>query len=76
MAYLIGAGSADFTTLKHHLETTDGNLSVHLRKLEDARYVTVENSFEDRKPRTELRLTDEARKAFISYLDSLTKLIS
>lgn len=76
MAYLIGAGSADFNTLKQHLETTDGNLSVHLRKLEDARYVSVEKSFKDRKPRTEVRVTDEGRKAFISYLDSLTKLIS
>jgi len=44
MAYLIGAGSADFNTLKQHLETTDGNLLVHLRKLEDARYVSVEKS--------------------------------
>ncbi len=75
MAYLIGAGSADFTTLKQHLETTDGNLSIHLRKLEDARYVAVEKSFKNKKPKTEIRLTDEGRKAFVSYLDSLTRLL-
>jgi DNA-binding MarR family transcriptional regulator len=52
MAYLIGAGSADFATLKAKLDTTDGNLSVHLRKLEEAGYVAVTKSFRERKPLT------------------------
>ena len=76
MAFLVGADRADFVTLKQHLQTTDGNLSVHLRKLEDAGYVEIDKSFQDRKPRTEIRLTSKGRKAFVKYLDSLSKLIS
>jgi DNA-binding MarR family transcriptional regulator len=76
MAFLIGADRTDFVTLKQHLQTTDGNLSVHLRKLEDAGYVEIDKSFQDRKPRTEIRLTSKGRKAFVKYLDSLSKLIS
>jgi len=76
MAYLIGANRADFVTLKRHLQTTDGNLSVHLRKLEEAGYVEIEKSFQDRKPRTEVKLTTKGRKAFVRYLDSLSGLIS
>jgi DNA-binding MarR family transcriptional regulator len=75
MAYLIGAARADFITLKQHLQTTDGNLSVHLRKLEEAGYVEIDKSFQDRKPRTEVRLTAKGRKAFVKYLDSLSGLI-
>ena len=45
MAYLSGAGTADFTSLKARLQTTDGNLSVHLRKLEEAGFVAVTKSF-------------------------------
>ena len=76
MAYIIGANRADFVTLKQHLQTTDGNLSVHLRKLEEAGYVEIEKSFQDRKPRTEVKLTTKGRKAFVRYLDSLSGLIS
>lgn len=75
MAYLVGAGSADFTTLKKHLQTTDGNLSVHLRKLEEAGYVAIKKSFRDRKPLTEVRLTAAGRAAFVEYLDSMARLI-
>ena len=75
MAYRIGATRCDFVTLKQHLQTTDGNLSVHLRKLEEAGYVEVEKSFQDRKPRTEVKLTTKGRKAFVRYLDSLSGLI-
>ena len=76
MAYLVGAGSADFGTLKAKLDATDGNLSVHLRKLEEAGYVTVTKSFRDRKPLTEVTLTEPGRKAFADYLDALGKLVS
>ena len=75
MAYLVGAGSSDFATLKQHLQTTDGNLSVHLRKLEDAGYVEIDKSFKDRKSKTDVRLTEQGRSAFVSYLDSLSGLL-
>ena len=52
MAYLSGADAADFNELKAKVGGTDGNLSVHLRKLEDAGYVNVRKTFKDRKPRT------------------------
>jgi DNA-binding HxlR family transcriptional regulator len=74
MAYLIGAGSADFATLKAKLDTTDGNLSVHLRKLEEAGYVAVTKSFRERKPLTEVALTEPGCKAFADYLHALRKL--
>jgi DNA-binding MarR family transcriptional regulator len=75
MAYLVGAGSADFTTLKTHLKATDGNLSVQLRKLEDAGYVAIRKSFHDRKPLTEVSLTKSGREAFLKYLESMAGLI-
>ena len=75
MAYLVGAGSADFSTLKTRLQATDGNLSVHLRKLEEAGYVAVAKSFRDRKPLTEVSLTQAGRSAFVKYLDLLGKLV-
>jgi DNA-binding MarR family transcriptional regulator len=75
MAYLSGAGSADFNTLKARLQATDGNLSAHLRKLEDAGFVTVEKAFVNRKPLTTLTLTDAGRTAFAAYLDAIGKLV-
>lgn len=75
MAYLSGAGSADFNTLKTRLQATDGNLSAHLRKLEDAGFVRVEKSFVNRKPLTTLILTDTGRTAFAAYLDAIGKLV-
>jgi len=76
MAYLSGAGSADFNELKAKVGGTDGNLSVHLRKLEDAKYVRVEKTFRDRKPRTICHLTEKGRKAWIAYIERLEKLIA
>lgn len=75
MAYLSGAELADFTELKARLKASDGNLSVHLRKLEEAGYVAVEKRFHNRKPLTRVRLTDAGREAFIAYLDAIEKLI-
>jgi len=76
MAYLSSVGCADFNELKARLQATDGNLSVHLRKLEEAGYVDVEKSFIDRKPRTSVRLSDDGRAAFVRYLDAMQKLVS
>ncbi len=75
MAYLSGAGSADFNTLKTRLQATDGNLSAHLRKLEDAGFVRAEKAFVNRKPLTTLTLTDAGRTAFAAYLDAIGKLV-
>ena len=75
MAVLAGVDSADFNTLKARLQNNDGNLSVHLRKLEDAVLVAVEKSFQGRKPLTQARMTDAGRKAFLSYLDAMAGLV-
>jgi len=64
-----------FAELKRLLEATDGNLSVHARKLEDAGYVACSKAFAGRVPRTEYRLTPEGRRAFEKYLDHLETLI-
>jgi DNA-binding HxlR family transcriptional regulator len=64
-----------FTDLKRLLDTTDGNLSVHARKLEEAKYVMCKKGFEGRTPRTEYRLTPAGRRAFERYLDHMEALI-
>ena len=64
-----------FNELKRLLRTTDGNLSVHARKLEDAGYVECSKTFENRMPRTEYRLTDDGRQALAKYLDHMEALI-
>lgn len=67
--------SVSFSDLKALLQTTDGNLSVHARKLEDADYVTCTKSFEGRVPKTEYRLTAAGRRALERYLDHMEALI-
>jgi DNA-binding PadR family transcriptional regulator len=57
------------------MQTTDGNLSVHARKLEDARYISCTKSFEGRVPRTEYKLTAIGRRALEKYLDHMEALI-
>jgi DNA-binding MarR family transcriptional regulator len=75
MAYLADAEVADFNELKAALDATQGNLSVHLRKLEEADYVAIEKSFLNRKPLTRIRITDKGRAAFARYLDAIAKLV-
>jgi len=75
MAYLANAEVADFNELKTLLEVTQGNLSIQLRKLEEAGYVGIEKGFLGRKPRTQIRITAAGRKAFAAYLDALAQLI-
>jgi DNA-binding MarR family transcriptional regulator len=75
MAYLSSAKSATFSELKVKTEASDGNLSVHLRKLEDAGYVAIDKRFVDRKPQTRAALTELGRSAWIAYLDQLRTLI-
>ena len=67
--------SLTFNELKKLLKTTDGNLSVHARKLEDAHYVGCTKSFEGRLPKTEYRLTAAGRRALERYLDHMEALI-
>jgi len=67
--------SLSFTELKQLLGASDGNLSVHARKLEDAGHIACTKSFSDRVPRTEYRLTASGRRAFERYLDHMEALI-
>ena len=57
------------------MDTTDGNLSVHARKLEEAEYIACTNSFEGRMPKTQYRLTASGRRALERYLDHMEALI-
>ena len=75
MAFLSGADSAEFSTLKQRLQLTDGNLSVHLRKLEDAGYVEVIKQFVGRKPQTQAKITRAGRAAFAKYLQAMSALV-
>lgn len=67
--------SLTFNELKKLLKTTDGNLSVHARKLEEANYVSCTKSFEGRVPKTEYRLTEAGKRAFEKYLNHMEALI-
>lgn len=67
--------SLTFNELKQRLNTSDGNLSVHARKLEEAGYVDIKKSFEGRMPRTDYSLTRAGRRALEAYLDHMEALI-
>ncbi|CAN5222819.1 transcriptional regulator [soil metagenome] len=75
MVYLADAEAADFTELKTVLEATQGNLSVHIKKLEEAGYVAVAKSFVNNKPLTRVSITPEGRAAFSAYLKAMSALI-
>jgi DNA-binding HxlR family transcriptional regulator len=67
--------SLTFNELKHMVKTSDGNLSVHARKLEDAGYVNCSKTFDGRTPRTEYSLTNAGRRALERYLDHMEAVI-
>ena len=75
MAYIAGAGDADFTAIKKAVNTIDGNMSVHLRKLEDAGYLAVTKGYNERKPQTIYALTDTGRAAWHEYLEQMRQLL-
>ena len=75
VAALAGSDTLTFVELKALLDTTDGNLSVHARKLEDAGFVTCRKTFADRRPRSEYRLTAQGRRALQRYLDHMEALV-
>lgn len=72
---LAASGPLTFTELRTLLETTDGNVSVHARKLEEAGYISCKKGFEGRVPRTEYELTPEGRMALEKYLDHLEAIV-
>ena len=75
VAFLAGAGCVDFTTIRDATKTTDGNASVHLRKLEEAGYVSMEKKFVGRKPQTNYTLTKKGRQALLDYVTHLEALL-
>lgn len=76
MAYLSTASPATFLELKAKVNATDGNLSAHLSKLEEAGYVRIEKQFEGKKPVTRVHLSESGREAWIAYLDKLRAMLS
>ncbi|WP_306253101.1 transcriptional regulator [Parvularcula sp. IMCC14364] len=76
MAFLSGAGTAEFTDLRKRIGVTDGNLSIHIRKLEDAGYIDVEKRFKERRPQTLCHLTEKGRAAWIDYIAQMESLLS
>lgn len=72
---LAGHDWLSFTELKALVDTSDGNLSVHARKLEDAGYLDCRKGFAGRVPRTDYRLTAQGRQALTTYLDHMEALI-
>lgn len=72
---LAGSQSLTFNELKHAVKTSDGNLSVHARKLENAGYISCSKSFDGRTPKTEYSLTAAGRRALERYLDHMEALI-
>jgi DNA-binding transcriptional ArsR family regulator len=75
MAYLSGAEQASFTALRDAVGASDGNVSTHLRKLEEAGHVALDKRFEGRKPLTIVRMTEGGRAAWLAYLDQLRRLL-
>jgi len=73
---LIGGDRLDFTYLRNALKLSDGNLSVQIRKLEEAGYIKVEKIFVDRKPKTFCKITAKGRQAVRSLIDNLQNMIS
>jgi DNA-binding MarR family transcriptional regulator len=75
ISLLIANEELPFKALKEMLEVTDGNLSSHLNKLEKSNYVRIEKSFEGKRPRTTIFITQDGRKAFKIYIEELKKFI-
>lgn len=76
MSLLIGLDEAEFTFLKDKTESTAGNLSVQLDKLEKAGYIKIEKSFRDKRPLTTISITSVGVKAFEAYVENLKNYIS
>lgn len=75
MAVLISVKEAEFNFIKEKINATDGNLSVHLKKLEQAGYISVNKLFVDRKPVSKYKITSKGFKAFEKYINNLENII-
>jgi DNA-binding MarR family transcriptional regulator len=75
MSVLITVEEAEFTFLREKVNTTDGNLSIHLKKLEEAGYITVNKRFVDRKPQSTYRISETGRNALEEYIEKLEQLL-
>ena len=75
LTVLMNVDKANFTFLKELTETTDGNLSTHLTKLEIADYITIQKTFKGKKPHTIYVISEKGRKAFMKYLEQLEHII-
>lgn len=76
MSVLATVEFAEFSALKERTQTTDGNLSVHLRKLEEAGYILIDKRIVGKKPQTSCRITESGREAFRQYLDEIARMLS
>ena len=75
MSVLITVEEAEFTFLREKVNTTDGNLSIHLKKLEEAGYIYVNKRFVERKPQSSYRISEKGRIAFEKYISTLEQLL-
>jgi DNA-binding MarR family transcriptional regulator len=75
LSILAGAEEAEFTYLRDKIGASDGNLSVHLSKLEAAGYIAIQKSYAGKKPLTRCRATEEGRAALAEYVKSLKRLL-
>ncbi|MBD3349315.1 MAG: helix-turn-helix domain-containing protein [Candidatus Eisenbacteria bacterium] len=75
LTILADAADADFVHLRDEIGTTDGNLSRHLAKLEEAGYVRVKKGYAGKRPRTTCSLTKKGRRAFLAYLEQLAGIV-
>lgn len=75
MSFLATARQADFVAIKKALKVSDGNLSTHLKKLEEKNYVQVSKQFVDNKPQTKIRISPEGEAAFRAYVEGLAAMI-
>lgn len=75
MTILNSVEEVSFNYLKNKLDVTDGNLSSHIEKLEEAEYLSVRKTFKDKKPHTTYSITERGKKAFRNYIEHLEKVI-
>jgi DNA-binding transcriptional ArsR family regulator len=75
LSVLISVENANFTFLKENTGTTDGNLSTHLSKLEEAGYIRIKKKFVGKKPQTLCFITEKGRNAFMEYLNQMEQIV-
>ncbi|MBL4639283.1 MAG: transcriptional regulator [Kordiimonadaceae bacterium] len=75
MSFLAAARSAEFTELKTQLKVSDGNLSTHLKKLEEAEYISIRKLFQGKKPQTLIAISEKGDTAFQAYVEELGQMI-